>query len=225
MSMLLDVLPPSPRDDVRKYLKGHPFKTHTDVIAHLHLDTDHAIDEKVAEALRTRRFGDLPGYSSTRVRALMQQQPAEPSPSSAASAKPENSPNGEVLRAPQRVCATPERFQPRGRGRDRQSGRRTPGSGSQQSSRQGSRRSSPRASRVPQDLPGGCFHCGEKDHRRDGRKAFSDYNERKGIKKGTKLPDEYEGALERLKKTQATKIVHAVDEPASQASAAPSGDN
>ena len=80
MSMLLNVLPSSTRTDVRKYLKDHPFKTHKDVIAHLQLDINHEIDEKVAEALRTRRFGDLPGYDPKSVQALQHQKPEAQSP-------------------------------------------------------------------------------------------------------------------------------------------------
>ena len=129
-SMLKSMLPAGVRSELRKWCRDRPTCTVNDVTRYLRSDLAQGVDERVAQALRTRRFQDLPGFKG-KINSLQ----VEPPPQPHEAERPARDDTNQLL---QRVCATLEKLpqQLRGRGNDR----RRPGS--KPNSRPGSAKSS-----------------------------------------------------------------------------------
>ena len=191
-------MPAATKLELRKVQREHPLCTVRDMIKYLKSDIAQAVDEKVAEALRQRRFQDLPGFRK-HVHSLQEPGAAPPSSTNPEPSQASSSSNDETKALLQRVCAALEQ-KPRGRRErrdDRRPGSRTSSAGSKPRT---PRKGSPSRTSVPAGWPGGCFHCGKKGHPRSQCRSFKKYMAEKGTKKGMPLPSDYEGELEKFKR-------------------------
>ena len=99
------MLPEKVKGDVKKYCRENPFATVQDISRFLRNDIATEVDERVASALRTRKFQDLPGYKGgSRIHALQEGKP-EPAGQSVQAAL---QPGIDVTQLLQKVCSALE---------------------------------------------------------------------------------------------------------------------
>ena len=186
------------------------------------MDIHQEVDERVADSLRARLFGDLPGFKSKNVHALQHADPGDPpsskSPAAAQPAPERPTTDPAVVETLQKVSATREQMQI-SRGRDTRKDKKRPRDGSRNSSRGSSRPGTPNRRRsIPADWPGGCFHCGKSGHTRGkGCKDFEAWKGKHGVKKVMKLPSFYEGELEKFINNKTKRVNAFVQEDADEA--------
>ena len=65
-AMLKSMLPEAVREDVKKWARDHPQCSTARIIRYRRTDLAQVVDEQVAEALRSRRFAELPGYKRSK---------------------------------------------------------------------------------------------------------------------------------------------------------------
>ena len=191
------MLPEKVKVEIKKWCREHPMARVSEIIRYLRTDIATEVDERVASALRARKFQDLPGYrSSSKVHAL--QAGAEPEAPQGGAPQPESQ-QSDMAQMMSKVCATLEKFskqtkEDRGRRQDRR-----PRSGSKPGSKsqtpRGSRSGSPKF-KIPESWPGGCFQCGKKGHSRRGCPEYKAPRKKMGLKPGDKMPSTYEGKFE-----------------------------
>ena len=162
------MVPAPTRIEIRKHQKEHPDCTVRDSTRYLRSVIAQATDEKVAEALRLKRFQDLAGFKKS-VHSL---QTGAPFGSGPASQSVQEGRMDETTALLQRVCAALEKPAFRCRRQRRTGSKPNSKHGSKPSSTRGSkrgtpRRRSPRRTNIPEGWPGGCFHGGKQGHLRN----------------------------------------------------------